>query len=215
IDVTRFGVMPNLGPFAFYVEVAGSALMGGGASPGTMDTVRIFVDIDGSASTGYRIDGLGADRLIDVSGHDGAVLSSTLWEFDSNRNQQDWNGWIKGTATPAAASGSRLEVEAEWLAGVAPTVPSVATVHTLSWDGQTDEGDFPITPGLGTLSVVADPLAPDLIAGNGVSLLRLDLVAHGQPVSLSSLRVQISGTAPANTSSRLQLTDGTNVLRSE
>src|SRR5205823_197950 len=73
IDVTRFGVTPNLGPFAFYVEVAGSALMGGGPSPGTMDTVYIFVDIDASASTGYQIDGLGADRLIDVSGHDGAV----------------------------------------------------------------------------------------------------------------------------------------------
>jgi KaiC/GvpD/RAD55 family RecA-like ATPase len=212
IDVTRFGVMPNLGPVAFYVEVAGSVLMGGGASPGTMDTVRIFVDIDGSASTGYRIDGLGADRLIDVSGHDGAVLSSTLWEFDSNRDHRDWNGWIKGTATPAAASGSWLEVEAEWLAGVAPAVPSVATVHTLSWEGQTDTGDFPVSPGLGTLSVVADPQAPNLIAGNGVNLLRLSLVAHGQPVSLSSLRIQISGTAPANASSRLQLTDGTNVL---
>ncbi|TLZ40486.1 MAG: hypothetical protein E6K19_09270 [Methanobacteriota archaeon] len=140
------------------------------------------------------------------------MLSSTLWEFDSNRDHRDWNGWIKGTSTPAAASGSRIEAEAEWLAGVAPPVPLVATVHTQSWDGQTDTGDFPVSPGLGTLSVVADPLAPDLIAGNGVDLLRLTLVAHGQPVSVSSLRVQISGTAPANASSRLQLTDGTNVL---
>src|SRR5207249_3804189 len=62
VDVVRFGVVPNLGSIAFFVEVAGSALMGGGPSPGTMDTVRIFIDIDGSTSTGYRIDGLGADR---------------------------------------------------------------------------------------------------------------------------------------------------------
>src|SRR5438034_641696 len=55
VDVVRFGVVSNLGPVAFYVEVAGSILTGGGATPGTMDTVRIFVDIDGSASTGYRI----------------------------------------------------------------------------------------------------------------------------------------------------------------
>src|SRR5207244_8565747 len=48
VDVVRFGVTPNLGPFAFYVEVAGSALAGGGPPPGTMDTVRIFVDIDRS-----------------------------------------------------------------------------------------------------------------------------------------------------------------------
>src|SRR3989454_2716371 len=127
VDIVRFGVVPNLGPIAFFVEVAGSALTGGGPSPGTMDTVRIFIDIDGSASTGYRIDGLGADRMIEVSGYAGRVQSSTLWEFDANRNQRDWNGWIKGTATPAAASGSRLEAEAQWLAGVAAAVPGVAT----------------------------------------------------------------------------------------
>src|SRR5207247_897404 len=100
----------------------------------------------------------------------------------------------------------------DWLAGVSPSVPPIATVHTLSWDGQTDTGDFPVSPGLGTLSVVADPQAPDIIAGNGVNLLRLNLAAHGQPVALSSLHIQIAGTAPANASSLLQLTDGVNVL---
>src|SRR5213595_473343 len=78
VDVVRFGVVPNLGSIAFFVGFAGSALMGGGPSPGTMDTVRIFIDIDGSTSTGYRIDGLGADRMIEVSGYAGRVQSSTL-----------------------------------------------------------------------------------------------------------------------------------------
>src|SRR5213596_3802001 len=212
VDVVRFGVTPNLGPFAFYVEVAGSALAGGGPPPETMDTVRIFVDIEGSSATGYRIDGLGADRMLEVSGHNGTVLTSTLWEFDSNRNQRDWNGWIKGTATPAAASGSRIETEAQWLAGVSPSIPIIATVHTVSWDEQTDTGDFPVSPGLGTLSAVADPLTPDVIAGNGMPLLRLTLTAHGQPVALDSVHVEIAGTAPANASSLLRLTDGTNVF---
>src|SRR5438034_10434025 len=212
VDIVRFGVVSNLGPVAFYVEVAGSILTGGGATPGTMDTVRIFVDIDGAASTGYRIDGLGADGRMQVSGQNGSVVASTLGEFDSNRDQRDWSGWIKGTATPAAASGSRIEAEADWLAGVSPSVPPIATVHTLSWDGQTDTGDFPVSPGLGTLSVVADPQAPDIIAGNGVNLLRLMLTAHGQPVALDSVHVEIAGTAPANASSLLQVTDGANVL---
>ncbi len=51
VDVVRFGVTPNLGPFAFYVEVAGSALAGGGPPPGTMDTVRSAFS---SISTGHR-----------------------------------------------------------------------------------------------------------------------------------------------------------------
>src|SRR5213596_961392 len=212
VDIVRFGVVPNLGPIAFFVEVAGSALTGGGPLPGTMDTVRIFIDIDGSASTGYRIDGLGADRMIEVSGYAGRVQSSTLWEFDSNRNQRDWNGWIKGTATPAAASGSRIEAEAQWLADVPTSVPVAATVHTVSWDKQVDQGGFPVSPGFGTLSIVSDPQVPDVIAGNDVPLLRLTLTVHGQPVSLNSLQVEIAGTAPTNVATSLRLTDGTNLL---
>ncbi|HYY47149.1 MAG TPA: zinc ribbon domain-containing protein, partial [Thermoplasmata archaeon] len=212
IDVVRFGVMPNLGPVAFYVELAGSALAGGGPAPGTMDSVRIFVDIDGSASTGYRIDGLGADRMIEVSGHNGTVLSSTLSEFDSNRDSKDWNGWIKATATPAAASGSRIEAEAEWIAGSSTSAPIVATVHTASWDGQADAGDFPVSPGLGTLSVTADPQVPNILAGNGVALLRLTLTAHVLPVTLGSLHVEVAGTAPASAATSVRLMDGANVL---
>src|SRR3989442_4305024 len=52
VDVVRFGVTPNLGPFAFYVEVAGSALAGGGPPPGTMDTGANFDVIEGTSSMG-------------------------------------------------------------------------------------------------------------------------------------------------------------------
>src|SRR5256712_662609 len=52
IDVVRFGVVSNLGPYAFYVQVAGSALAGGGPLPGTMATARIFVDIEPSSAIG-------------------------------------------------------------------------------------------------------------------------------------------------------------------
>src|SRR2546428_9850816 len=109
-----------------------------------MDSMRIFVDIDGSATTGYHVDGLGADRMLDVSGYGGAVLSATLWEFDSNRDSRDWNGWIKGTPTAAAASGPRIEAEAEWLA--AASGPGIATVHTTPMERPTAPGDFPTKP---------------------------------------------------------------------
>src|SRR5881296_3440837 len=208
IDVVRFGVVSNLGPYAFFVQVAGSALAGGGPSPGTMDTVRIFVDIDASSATGYRIDGLGADRMIEISGHGGTVLSSSLWEFDSNRDQRDWNGWIKGTATQAAASGSQIEAEAEWLSSSATTVPVIATVHTESWDGQTDSGDFPVSPTAGTLSVIADPEVPDILSGNGVPLLQLTLTSHGQAVALDSLHIELTGSAAPSAALSLRLMDG-------
>src|SRR3990172_6792950 len=75
-------------------------------------------------------------------------------------------------------------------------IPVVETVHTASWDGQDDIGDFPISPSEGSLSIVADPQVPDVISGNGISLLRLTITGHGQAVPIDSLPVQIIGTAP-------------------
>lgn len=212
VDIVRFGVTDNLGPQAFYVQVAGTALQGGGASPGTMDSVRIFVDTDGASTTGYRIDGLGAERLIDVSGYAGVVRSSSLWEFDANRDVRDWAGWIKGTSTAAAASGSQIEAEAEWLDSETSIRPFAAVAHTASWDGETDIGDVPVGPGSGSLTVVADPLVPAVISGTEVPLLRLTVRGHVGSVALDSVHVEIVGTAPPTSASSLRLRDGAAVL---
>ncbi len=212
VDVVRFGVVDNLGPTAFYVQVAGSALAGGGAPPGTMDTVRILVDSDGSSATGYRIDGFGADRMIEISGYAGAIVTSSLWEFDSNRDAHDWSGWIKGTATPSAVSGSQIEAQAEWLTSGAPPAAVLVSVHTASWDGRTDAGDFPVSPGSGTVSVVADPRPPNVLGGNAVPLLQLTLTAHGQAVSVDSLQVQLIGTAAPTSADSLRLMQGPSVI---
>src|SRR2546426_3138922 len=106
IDVVRFGVVDNLGPFAFYVEVAGTALQGGGPSPGTMDSMRIFVDIDGLATTGYRVDGLGADRMLDVSGYGGGGPSAPPLGVGSNPASRGWEGGVKGTFPAPPAGGA-------------------------------------------------------------------------------------------------------------
>lgn len=211
VDVVGFGMVENLGPHAFYVRVAGTALQGGGAAPGTMDSVRIFVDTDASAATGYRIDGIGADRLIEVSGYTGIVRSSTLWEFDANRDARDWSGWIKGTATPAAATGSQIEAEAEWLSS-ASSLPPVAVVHTVSWDNVADAGEFPVSLSQGSLTVVTVPEVPEVIAGAGVSLLRLSLTGHGPTVQVDSIRFEIVGTGPLTAALSLRLMEGTAVL---
>src|SRR2546430_14070470 len=53
VDVIRFGIEPNLGPVAFYVELAGAALAGGGPPPGAVGSLRSFSGVDRVASAGY------------------------------------------------------------------------------------------------------------------------------------------------------------------
>src|SRR3989304_4537863 len=81
IDLVRFGVTDNVDFLAFYFEVAGTALEGGG-SPPIMDTFRAFLAVDRNPDTGYGIAGLGPGRLVEVSGSGGTVRSSALWEGD-------------------------------------------------------------------------------------------------------------------------------------
>src|SRR5207244_8818582 len=155
-----------------------------------------------------QIDGLGADRMIEVSGYGGVVLSSVLWEFDANRDVRDWNGWIKGTGTPAAASGSQIEAEAEWVTQGAQRSRVGASVRTESWDGETDTGAVPSGPAGGTLLVTGYPQVPAVIAGADVPLVQLSLAAYRESVPIDSLRVQIVGTAPVGLASSLRLLDG-------
>src|SRR2546422_11043276 len=105
IDVVRFGGVDNLGPFAFYVEVAGTALQGGGPSPGTMDSMRIFVDIDGLATTGDRVDCLGADRMLGVSGYGGARPPGPPLGSGAPPASARWTRAGKGDVPPPAAGG--------------------------------------------------------------------------------------------------------------
>ena len=55
---------------SIYIEVIGNIL--GGINnqknePNT-DTIRVFIDVDLNAGTGYTINGLGADHMIEVYG---------------------------------------------------------------------------------------------------------------------------------------------------
>jgi len=207
IDIVRFGIADNLDYLAFYVEVAGTVLQGGGPSPGTMDAVRIFVDTDNSSGTGYRIDGIGADRMIEISGYGGVLGASELWEFDANRNPNDWSGWIKGTGTPAAVSGSRIETEAEWILLQQGSMPVTAIARTQSWDGQTDVADVPISLTLGTLLATEESQAAQVLSGSNVPLLRITLRAERKSVTFDSVRVRILGTGSPSEALALRLTD--------
>src|SRR2546425_9521259 len=109
VDILRLGVADNLDYLAFFAETNGTALRGGD-SPPTMDTFRFFLDTDRDASTGYRAGGLGADRLVEVSGWQGGVNVSNVYEWDTNRNPSDWRGRDKISTIDRNAAPLRFEI---------------------------------------------------------------------------------------------------------
>ncbi|MDG6220253.1 MAG: helix-hairpin-helix domain-containing protein [Candidatus Thermoplasmatota archaeon] len=73
------------------------------------DHMRWFIDADDSASTGYLINGLGADYMLVASGGSGNISSLSLFQF-TGANQTEWGGWSAAAGDiDARSSGTTIE----------------------------------------------------------------------------------------------------------
>ena len=74
-------------------------------------TLRILIDSDNDATTGYALPGMGADHVIEIYGQAQTVRSSVLYTFDDSRDSHDWNGFTMLTGLNARASGTSVETQ--------------------------------------------------------------------------------------------------------
>jgi hypothetical protein len=98
-----------------YVEVEGDVLKGTDAK--VTDTLNIFIDSDTDASTGYSVNGIGADYMLEAQGRSGRIINSEIKVFDPQyrtyegytREQNDWNGWTDLQTGEIKCVGNKLE----------------------------------------------------------------------------------------------------------
>lgn len=79
IMIREVSVVDNLDYLSFYVEVQGSILQGGPQPERLMDSVRAFIDLDRSPTTGYLVRGVGAERMVEVWGWGGSAMIARVW----------------------------------------------------------------------------------------------------------------------------------------
>ncbi len=209
IDITDVAVTDNLDFLSFYMQVRGVALEGDSTSARTTDAFFVFIDTDRSATTGYQIQGLGADRLIEIDGWGGAVVGATIQEFDANRDPTDWGGWFKGTPVPAAGSGNAVEFQADWRAIVQPKAPIEAAFAARSWDGTQAVANSTATNARPFVVVRQQTAAPQLAVGSQTDIASFSFQAVGGDVSITALNVTFAGTFGPSTFSAIALTDST------
>ena len=84
------------------------------------DSIRLFVDVDSNASTGYSLLGeeasgpsLGAERMVELKGINGHLTQRTVHQWQG-QEATEWR-WSKGTLIEAAAMGSEVELAVEGL----------------------------------------------------------------------------------------------------
>jgi hypothetical protein len=211
VDITQAAVTDNLDFLSFYMQVRGRALEGDPSASRTMDAYFVFIDTDRSASTGYQVQGLGADRLIEIDGWGGVIAGATLQEFDANRNQRDWGGWFKATPVQAAASGGGIEFQANWESIVQPKATIEVAFGARSWDGTMDMADFTATNARPFLLVRQQTAAPQLATGSQTDIASFDFQAVRGEARITSLNVTLVGSFGPSTFSAIALTDASGV----
>ena len=74
-------------------------------------TLRILIDSDDNAETGYSLPSVGADQMLEIYGKNSAILSSVLYTFNDNRDNSDWNGFAALSTINARALGDTVEMQ--------------------------------------------------------------------------------------------------------
>ena len=191
VDVTEAGFVAGLDYWGGYLRVRGTALSGDGLF--TEDALRVLIDSDGDASTGYDLEeGFGADHLIELRGMNQTVDSAVLATYDGSGGRADWNGWSASGTVPAALLGGIIEYEVPrmWIdPGPAPRM----TVRTQGWDGRTDRSpNLALGP---RLTVTQESLAPvTVLPGTRDAFMRITVEAFEDPVQLDRLILTVEGT---------------------
>ena len=193
VNLLNYSTARDSGWAFFLVRTEGRVLEG---ANGGVDTVRIFVDTDSNALTGYRIAGIGADRMMDIWGFDNRVRGAELSAFNSSRSQWDWDCWNPVAAGMASCRGTGLEAGAP-LSALGVGERGNYLVSILLDDGRDDRdfSDRVISDERGALTVEQSGLAPSELENLSltVPVLRLELTSEAGEVPISSLVLEPLG----------------------
>ena len=97
-----------------YLEMATPLFQGYGTKG---EIIRVFIDIDADAATGYPIQTLGSEFLVEIHGFGNHIRSAWYYSFnpyhrsDITRRNIDWNGWEQMFNVDTDFYGTELEFQ--------------------------------------------------------------------------------------------------------
>jgi hypothetical protein len=104
-SITRYGYTIDDGFFSFLVEVQGAAL---GDAIG-YDSFYMFIDRDNNPSTGYIVNNLGADYMVEVFGGAREVVGVPMYRYEDTQDRLNFTQWAQIATGIADVGGNGLE----------------------------------------------------------------------------------------------------------
>jgi tetratricopeptide (TPR) repeat protein len=198
IDLASYAVRLDDGYLFFLIQVRGTAL----GDTGGMDAALIFVDADGNRDTGYALESLGADHLLQVYGGGGEVVSAQLRRYAAAGNLEsrtNWTAWENQARLAAAAGNGTLEVRADTYLMDDFDPDAFSAVILLDDQEGLSTRSVKIGKNIGAVSLVqVDPGDTVVARGPGEAITRLEMKASAADVTVRSLALSVNG-APVTT----------------
>ena len=118
-----------------------------------------FFDMDNDLSTGYVIDGIGADKMVEIIGWNGTMKSATVSDFLVGFDRTDFCGFAFRVPIDAIPADNRIEFSFH----MSGTQNPATLFMSKDVQGQEDESQFTVRFGEPALRVTAELVMPDVI----------------------------------------------------
>jgi RNA polymerase subunit RPABC4/transcription elongation factor Spt4 len=106
-NITEWAVGTQSSDLFFYFRTETNMM----SSP-DVECYYLFVDSDGSNETGYVMESIGADYMLQLMGWDSEIKATSLLQHTSHPDQYDWNNWTSIDSLSCSLDGGRLEARA-------------------------------------------------------------------------------------------------------
>ncbi|MEM3341984.1 MAG: hypothetical protein QW728_04760, partial [Thermoplasmata archaeon] len=193
IDIEEYSVYPASGGIYFYLKTRDNIFRG---ENGGWDALRVFVDIDRNADTGYRIEMLGADAMIVLGGYDGNIVSSALYIWNNTAGGSDnninWSRWEYRSGVSAACKGGVVEgyaVIGSLLADSPALCHFVLSHYSAAGDSEYESRGMAYADGeKGSLVIEQQYIGGDVVSA-GADVVEVKLSAKGKAVRIENIDV--------------------------
>jgi hypothetical protein len=184
--------------------------------PGTSTTpsyALIFIDTDRDDATGYKVGGLGAERMLVVKGYEGSVQQTKIYTFDPSAKSLDWGGFKETGTFKAKASGSELELckDLNFLGLNKNSRPAIRfALRTTTGLVSMSEAPVGLQPGgISVTQYLKAPKTPVAPGTSGQVFMSISILAKGHDDTLQKLTITRTGLGPVGDVSQVSLWSST------
>ena len=195
IDIRGYSVVVSGGTIYGYVSTTSSMF-----SPALnlRSSFYIFFEMDGDPQTGYIIDGIGADAMVEITGWNGSLKpgQSAVYDFALNAERNDFLGFGSGRNISVLGSANQVEFSFPWWGDGNPVVRFFSKCAT----GCEDSSLYSISYGEAALRIGVNYTMPELLSvGSRQSVMDLELSTLRGNASISNLNFNQLGNATGYT----------------